>query len=169
MIRTAEISSCKSFRYHLTREWDSRLDRLAFCMFNPSTADAKEDDQTIRKCIGMAARWGYGSIVVVNLYAFRSPAPEDVGAGVKTGRDMVGPNNLATLERVGREAAQTICAWGCESVSRRIPGFREHADLCVRLVARNGAQQIGPPTKTGSPRHPLMPSYASSRLPFAVL
>ena len=166
MISTATISACGNFRYDLIRIWDERLPRLAFLMFNPSKADAIIDDHTVTKCIGLAARWGYGSIVIVNLYAYRSTNPKAIKGGYQVKCDVVGPDNLATLERVGREATDVVCAWGCESVTRRIPGFREHADLCVRLVARNGAQAIGPRTKTGCPRHPLTVPYSSPRIPY---
>ncbi|MES2137565.1 MAG: DUF1643 domain-containing protein [Pseudomonadota bacterium] len=51
---------------------------VAFVMLNPSTADAVQDDPTIRRCIGFAKAWGKGGIVVINLFAFRATNPKDM-------------------------------------------------------------------------------------------
>ena len=47
-------------------------------MLNPSTADATEDDPTIRACMAFAERWECGWLDVVNLYAFRATDPADL-------------------------------------------------------------------------------------------
>jgi len=87
--RGTELSPCGIYRYTLTREWeDGRC--VAWLMFNPSNADATDDDATIRKCIGFSKRWGYGRMAVVNLYGVRSRDPKTVA---KTA-DPVGPLNI---------------------------------------------------------------------------
>ena len=48
MKRDALFSSCRRFRFELTRDWDSSRPRLMYVMLNPSTADAERDDPTIR-------------------------------------------------------------------------------------------------------------------------
>ena len=40
-------------------------------MLNPSTADAQTNDPTIRRCLQFAQAWGYGTLEVVNLFAFK--------------------------------------------------------------------------------------------------
>ena len=70
----AVISECGTYRYRLHRG-EGRT--LMFLMVNPSTADAEQDDATIRKCLGFAERNGFGRIVVGNLFAYRA---KDVNA-----------------------------------------------------------------------------------------
>ena len=74
---SARLSDDRRYRYLLVRRWDNTLPDATFVMLNPSTADERDDDPTIRKCIGFAKRWGCGGIKVVNLYAFRATNPRD--------------------------------------------------------------------------------------------
>ncbi len=41
-------------------------------MLNPSTADEQRNDPTIRRCIEFARAWQFGSVEVVNLFAYRT-------------------------------------------------------------------------------------------------
>ena len=75
----AKISECGNYRYWLTRE--SELEHpgrgtALFIMLNPSTADASEDDPTIRRCRGFAKSWECAGLTVANLYALRSTNPK---------------------------------------------------------------------------------------------
>ncbi len=74
----AAISLCGTFRYTLTRVWDDFAPRVLFGLLNPSKADAQLSDQTLRKGIGFAQRWGAGSVEFVNLYAYRATDPKDL-------------------------------------------------------------------------------------------
>lgn len=76
MDKGAIISGCGKYRYSLWRTWDKKLPKVMFIMLNPSTADAYEDDPTIRRCINFAKSWGYGGIVVGNLFAYRATNPK---------------------------------------------------------------------------------------------
>src|SRR5262249_14212908 len=88
--RAAVISDCGRYRYSLTRRWgDAAEPRALFVMLNPSTADAEQDDPTIRRCIGFAKAWGMGSLEVVNLYALRATDP----AALLSAPDPIGPKN----------------------------------------------------------------------------
>ena len=69
------------YRYALWRCWDPSLPPMVIVMCNPSTADGKLNDATIRKCIGFARAFGFGGICVVNLsLALREASSLDVGA-----------------------------------------------------------------------------------------
>lgn len=72
MIKDAILSEDRKYRYILSRTWDETKPTVLFIGLNPSTADEKTDDPTIRKCINYAKCWGYGKILMANLFAFRS-------------------------------------------------------------------------------------------------
>lgn len=148
----AVISPCGTWRYALSRQWDDDLSRLPFIMLNPSTADASLDDPTIRRCMGFARREGFGGIYVANLFAYRSPNPEDV---VAAGGRAVGPDNdrhlLEVLARAVDAAVPIVCAWGAS-----LPGHLGRALWVKRNALGVGADLrcLGA-TKEGHPRHPL--------------
>lgn len=137
----AIISPCERYRYALWRKWGMG----GTCMFiglNPSTADARLDDPTIRRCIGFARSWGYGGLIMTNLFAWRATDPRDM----MDAEDPVGPDNDITLRTAYRNATITIAAWGvhgtyggrCNTVRSMLP--RLHY---LRM------------TKSGHPSHPL--------------
>lgn len=72
MIRDATISENGKYRYTLYRRWDAKKPRLVFIGLNPSIANGVRDDNTVRRLIGFATTWGYGSFVLLNLFAYIS-------------------------------------------------------------------------------------------------
>ena len=135
------------YRYTLTRRWDNRLPVMVWCMLNPSTADASIDDPTIRRCIGYAIREGYGSILVVNLMAYRATNPTDC----LIQRDPCGPENDDYLRAAARESGGAIAvAWGANAPTQWV----DNALLCFRQGGDPRLRCLGT-TKDGNPRHPL--------------
>jgi len=57
-INNATISDCRKYRYELSRTWNNKKKTILFIALNPSTADEKNDDQTIRRCIDYSKNWG---------------------------------------------------------------------------------------------------------------
>jgi hypothetical protein len=85
--REATISACGLYRYDLHRVWGNVDKTLPVVMVNPSKADASIDDPTITDLMKRARRWGYGAIVVMNLFAFRATDPSELDGAV----DPIGP------------------------------------------------------------------------------
>ena len=96
----AELSNCRNYRYALWRTWDDEKGKAMFIGLNPSTADEIEDDRTIKRCISYAKQWGYGGIIMGNLFAYRTPSP----AEMMMSNDPVGPENDTWLKRLSEEA-----------------------------------------------------------------
>lgn len=157
---SAVLSPCGLYRY--------RLDRLigpgpaaAIIMVNPSTADAVEDDATIRKVVGFAERNGIGRVIVGNKFAFRAT---DVRA-LKTAQDPRGPANDHYLEQMLQEADVHIVAWGpLAKLPRSLHGrWRRVVAIADRLGFT--LQCLGT-VHSGHPRHPLMTPYATPLTPW---
>src|SRR5262245_13227298 len=104
---SAELSPCGRYRYALTRTWGDPKKVVCWVMLNPSTADADQDDPTIRRCLGFSRAWGAGGLVVVNLFALRATDPDQL----RIAADPVGPDNDSHLSTAafGR---LVVAAWG---------------------------------------------------------
>lgn len=144
---SAVLSDCDRYRYLLGREWDDALPTAVFVMLNPSTADGRRDDPTIRRCLGYARAWDCGSLMVANLYAWRATDPRELW----TADDPVGPENDAHLYAAATIAAETggplVAAWGANARQDRIA-----AVLALPGLDRLAALDV---TKAGQPKHPL--------------
>ena len=143
MKRDALISACGRYRYWLLREWAaSERMPVLWMMLNPSTADAQQDDATIRRCIEFSKRWGYGSLLVVNLFAFRSTYPKDLFT--VSWSDAKGPENDGWIARHCGQTSKGIVAWGNGGYYPR-PQLPTHP---------GGWWHLGK-TANGEPKHPL--------------
>ena len=61
-------------------------------MLNPSTADEVRLDPSCTRARVYAERWGFGGLIVTNLFAWRATDPDEMKAA--------------------RESALLLCAWG---------------------------------------------------------
>lgn len=143
--RSAGYSQCENYRYYLRIEWDRALPALTCCGLNPSVATEQDDDRTIAKLIRLARRWGYGSLVMLNLFAYRST---DRGAMMKVD-DPVGPENDVVLFSP-HSGTDFLCAWGKDG------NHRGRADSVLsRLREMIWKLHYLALNSDGSPMHPL--------------
>lgn len=155
---SAILSPCGRYRYRLERRVGAGERIALFVMLNPSTADAEQDDPTIRRCMGFARSFGCGRLVVVNLFAFRATSPRDMLAAA----DPIGEDNNHRIQVEAMQAAANgvvICAWGSHGKFR---------DRDRAVMTGLSAPLIGNPmclalTADGMPRHPLY--LRSDRVP----
>lgn len=137
------ISECGQYRYRLYRQWDESRPDVLFVMLNPSTADHRTDDRTITRCVGFARNWGYGGLLVGNLFALRSTDP----AELYKSDDPTGPYNDAALQDMAAQVDVIVAAWG------NYGAFQNRGCEVLRMLpGKCHALQLN---KSGHPAHPL--------------
>lgn len=152
----------RKYRYLLRRIWDENLPQVTFVMLNPSTAGAgeEENDPTIKKCIDLARSWNYGSLEVVNLFAYIATEPKELNEALKKGDDIVGYNNNLYILSATKRAESIIVAWGAGLDNSSAKKYRVEEVLnlisCKTLYYLVDSKGNGDDlTKNGHPRHPL--------------
>ena len=141
MYRYAHIPPGGRYRYRLERIWDAALAPVAFVGLNPSTADGSTDDPTLRRMMGFAREWGYGGVIVVNLFALRCTDP----GAIRAAADPVGPENDRQILKAANKAGRVIAAWGTRG------SFMDRDRVCMDLV---GPVWCIRRTAGGYPSHP---------------
>lgn len=155
-----------------------------FIMLNPSTADHREDDPTIRKCCGFAERAGFTKLVVTNLCAYRTTDPKELIAVWKRNpAHAIGPENLDNIELFSRHAHLVIAAWGANAARLYLGPGRSidpppvwHVDTVLDVLrGLHGEVRALRLNDNGSPQHPLYIPYdvldspaSIAKLPYVV-
>lgn len=151
----AHMSPCGTYRYSLLRKWHPDGGWLVVVGLNPSTADALQDDPTIRRCVHFAKRESRTGLVMLNLFALRATDPRVMRAHPEP----VGPDNDAVIRALAGTTNRTIvAAWGAHG------SYRNRADEVAKMVP--DLQCFGL-TKGGHPRHPLYLRSDTPLVPFA--
>ena len=113
----AIISKCEKYRYKLTRTWDEDKGKVLFIMLNPSTANHIQNDLTTIRCINFAEKWGYGGIMIGNIYPFRAKKPKDLkkwlNEFIYSDGHGATKNNEIHVQEMAQQADLIVCAWGC--------------------------------------------------------
>lgn len=142
----AVISEDGLYRYVLRRVWVENTQSQVWIMLNPSTADATNDDPTIRRCMSFSRAWGFGGIIVVNLFALRATDPK----ALRIHADPIGPDNDYYLESLTYGKRMNMAAWGAHTgANERARSLIASGHLPDKMLKCLGT------TKDGSPRHPL--------------
>lgn len=142
----AKFSPDRCYRYELGRLWDDTLPSLVVIGLNPSTADEAEDDPTIRRCMGFARGFGCGSLIMLNLFAWRATDPREL----RRVPHPIGIDNDSHILRAGVfwPPAIIVAAWGVHGA------LYGRAREVRRLLRTEDVHHLGL-TKDGHPRHPL--------------
>lgn len=143
----AEVSEDGVYRYHLRRRWGG-AGSLTWILLNPSTADGTINDPTIRRLLAFSRAWGYGGLVVVNLFALRATNPQELARHPNP----VGPDNDDWIRAATSGVPMVLLAWGAHGFAT------ERAEYVRSMLGETRACCLGV-TKHGHPRHPL---YVSS-------
>ena len=141
----AVLSADDKYRYRLMRTWGTGSMAL-WIMLNPSTADAMQDDPTIRRVIRFTRDMGYDGAMVGNLFALRSTDPDRI----YDEQDPVGPDNDEHLIEMAIGADLIIAAWGVHGAYRDRGQEMLNILQCEEIPVHALAV-----TKGGYPKHPL--------------
>lgn len=150
MKKKAVFSIDRKYRYFLKRSWDSSKPSCCFICLNPSIADEINDDKMVTRCIKQAKIIGFGSIEMVNLFAY-----------IDTNRntfysvsDPVGLNNDDYLLRSAKRCETVIVAWGNEGT------YKNRSDEVLYTLKNKGIEIFClMKNLSGLPRHPGRMKY----------
>ncbi|GAB3753891.1 DUF1643 domain-containing protein [Spirosoma pomorum] len=138
----ADLSPCEKYRFTLWRIWDSTKPLAMIIGLNPSTANATDDDSTIRRCVGFTRTWGFGGFYMMNLFCYRATEPTDM----KQAADPIGEGANAWLVDVASKCQRVVFAWGCHGT---------HLNRDKEIIELFPDAYCLGKTKEGHPKHPL--------------
>ena len=151
MKSSASFSTSKDYRWNLTRYINDNKKELIFIGLNPSFGSASDNDPTLRRLIGFAELWGYGSLVVINLFAKISKSPKLLALC----NDPVGwKNDFELNTRINYWTTNHFCelwiGWGINGIF-----MNRNEKLLKRIKKSSRHPYVIGLTKEGHPQHPL--------------
>ena len=138
MLKFAEFSKDKKYRYSLSRKW-SEKEQVLFILLNPSKGDDIDDDPTIRRLISISKNLGYGGFEVVNLYTIINPKRNKL---YEKKRKFSEKNKKLIAKLVARHKT-IIYGWGATENEPKWLNNIVKSPLCFNI------------NKNGTPKHPL--------------
>ena len=138
----ADFSQDGKYRYTLWRIWDLSKPLVLFILLNPSTADEVKLDPTLTRCRNFTEKWGYGGMLVGNIFALRSTDPK----ALYRARDPVGPHNDCKLRELMGQASFTVVGWGTHG------SLLSRGSTVLKMIPEPYAFGMN---RDGSPKHPL--------------
>ncbi len=143
------------FRFTLGTEGSKPLFVIGL---NPSIANDKDPDPTMRKVLGFASRHGCDSFVMFNLYPQRTTDPNKLH---KILDDKLHNENISHIMNILNKYKDIsiLAAWG-ETIRERDYFKKCISDIYNKTKSKKVAWlKIGEFTKSGHPRHPSRAAY----------
>lgn len=146
MDNECQFSPDRQHRYSLIHRWNPLFgDRLILWIgLNPSTADESQLDPTLTRIAGFSKREGFDGFWMANLFAVRTPYPEEM----MRHPEPVGPENDAWLLHAAQRCEKIVAAWGAGG------SFQARDQAVAKLFSGMQLWCLGT-TQDGQPRHPL--------------
>jgi hypothetical protein len=143
--KTSFLSEDGKYLYELTQVWDATKKRMMFLTLNPSTVDI-ELDKTVKRCVGFAREWGWGGVVIGNLFAFRADDPKELAYEPNP----IGQMNDRFIVGMAEDAGLVVLGWGNDGA------YKGRSHDVARLLINAGYQLTClDTTLCNEPRHPL--------------
>ena len=153
-------------RYALWRRLTESADERCICwiMLNPSTADHRSDDATLRRIRRYSLDAGFGWLTVGNLWSYRATAPGDLATWLDGNslRREYSRDNDAYIHSMARRAERIVVAWGNAGAwfkrgDQMLDGLAPYPVCALAL------------TQAGQPGHPLRLPRGFSPIPLDAL
>ena len=138
IFKKANISIDGKERFSLSRIWDKRQPKILYIMLNPSIADGKKDDPTIKRLIFFTKKHRYGGFYVANLFTQITPYPRDLNMDNYSKK-----KNLKIIRGLIKKSHSIVYAWG---------NLVSEPKEFIKLIERPLCFGIN---KNGTPKHPL--------------
>lgn len=151
----AMLSPCLQYRFALSRAWEPNMRVIGFILLNPSTADDKIDDPTVKKLIQFAKHNKYGGFLLANIFSLRSTDPKLL----RTHHDPIGPSNDYWIAQLTRWSEIVVCGWGNH-------GSLNNRGKEVKLIIPKAKRFAFGFNNGGQPTHPLYLSPTKRFLPW---
>ena len=142
----AVFTECDKYRPLLWRVLDPSKPMALWIMLNPSTADENVLDPTITRCRNFSMDWGYGGLLVCNLFDYRATYPKNM----KVQAEPVSDHNQLAILQAANVADLIVCAWGVHGQHQG----QDQLILAWLLAAKHTLYYLAL-TKIGMPKHPL--------------
>ncbi len=164
IIRAADVEG--PCRFSMTRAWGSGP-CISWTLFNPSDANDRRDDPTTQRMMGFSYRWGFGSMVVTNVYPFVASRPSELWALVGQWTDEAAGaawrKNLQKVREAFDLAETRVAAWGNGPRPEDLQEFMLGATFSCDASEHDGLGVVQIPvewkclgvTIGGAPKHPL--------------
>ena len=138
--KSAIFNKDKSKRFLLTRSWDykNELSSCVFIMMNPSIADSKTDDPTVKKCVYYSNKFGHNRLSIVNIFPNVSTVP-------KINEFSFCKNNFHFIKDVLKDNQYIYLAWG----------FNLEIQEWLKPLLKNKNVFALEISKQNTPKHPL--------------
>ncbi len=147
----AHYSDDEKYRYTVGRAWTECLDgymdysnTVNFILLNPSTATEIMDDATIRRCVSYAKIWGYGGLIITNIFSYRETNP----LLMKVFFDPIGEDNNEQLWLRAHTCGMAVAGWGSHGA------FQNRSKIVKNLLKDVNLYCLGR-NNDGQPKHPL--------------
>ncbi len=108
----ATLSPCGKYRYTLFRKFKNTGKKILFVGVNPSTANATDDDATVRRWISFAKREDCAEMWVGNISPFRATNPGELSKPESYVPPSIQMVNTEALHQMANDADMIVACWG---------------------------------------------------------
>lgn len=154
---SAVFSDDGTKRYFLRKTWDAKKPKLTIIMLAPAEAAGVELDTTTQLVLNNAARLGYGSITITNLFATLNDTALQMA-------ELEDPENLDAIVQAAQDADTIVYAAGVGRAKSKIFQERQEQVLGALLPYASKLNCLCNADGKARLQHPLSPAVRTWHL-----